>query len=262
MRTVAVTGGASGIGAALARRLQARGDRVITVDLHDADVIADLGTPHGRASAVADVLLGAGGPLDAVALCAGLAGLPDRSGALLVSVNYFGAIDVLTGLRDALARATNPAAVVMSSNSATTQPFVPAEVVEACLAGDETTARAAAEVATSLRTYPATKLALARWVRHHAPTPEWIGNGITLNAIAPGPTATALLDETRNDPLIGPLLAGFPVPAGRVATADEIAGSLEFALGPDARFMCGSVLVVDGGTDALLRADHWPVAHP
>jgi hypothetical protein len=33
-----------------------------------------------------------------------------------------------------------------------------------------------------------------------------------------------------------------------------------FLLGPDARFFCGSIVFVDGGTDALLRSDDWPAA--
>ena len=40
--------------------------------------------------------------------------------------------------------------------------------------------------------------------------------------------------------------------------ADELAAFVQFLLGPDARFFCGSVLFCDGGTDAQLRADHWP----
>lgn len=261
MRTTVITGAASGIGAALADRVAGRGERVISVDLHDASVVADLGSPGGRAAAVAAVLELAAGPIDAVAVCAGLGGLPDRPGGLLASVNYFGAVEVLTGLRAALAGGVRPAAVVISSNSATTQPFVPDDVVQACLAGDEEGARDRADAASSLLAYPATKLALARWVRRHAPTAPWIGAGITLNAVAPGPTATPLLDATRADPVIGPLLAEFPVPAERVATADEIAGALDFMLGPDARFLCGTFLVVDGGTDALLRGEDWPIAH-
>ena len=48
MRTVVITGSASGIGRATLRFLEQRGDRVIGVDLHDAEIIADLITPAGR----------------------------------------------------------------------------------------------------------------------------------------------------------------------------------------------------------------------
>ena len=41
-------------------------------------------------------------------------------------------------------------------------------------------------------------------------------------------------------------------------TPEEIASVIDFLLGPGARFMCGSVLFVDGGSDALLRPDDAP----
>ena len=48
-RTVVVTGSASGMGAATKARLEADGQRVIGVDIRDADVFADLGSADGRA---------------------------------------------------------------------------------------------------------------------------------------------------------------------------------------------------------------------
>ena len=59
MKTYVVSGGASGIGAATAGRLRADGHTVITVDLRDADVVADLSTEAGRSEAVtgADALI-------------------------------------------------------------------------------------------------------------------------------------------------------------------------------------------------------------
>ena len=55
MRTVVVTGGASGMGAATTKKLRDDGQRVITVDLREADIIADLGTPEGREQAIAEI---------------------------------------------------------------------------------------------------------------------------------------------------------------------------------------------------------------
>ena len=55
MKTYVVSGAASGIGAATTEVLRAQGDRAITVDLRDADVLADLSTAAGRADAVATV---------------------------------------------------------------------------------------------------------------------------------------------------------------------------------------------------------------
>jgi len=258
MRTVVVTGSASGMGAATQARLEAAGQRVIGVDIRDADVVADLSTPEGRRAAVDGVAVRAGGTLDGLVTWAGVAGLTGVPGSLLVSVNYFGTVGLLDGLRPLLAAGDRPAAVAISSNSTTCQPGVPADLVELCLAGDEPAARDAADAATSPMAYPASKLAIARWVRRQAPTEGWAGAGITLNAVAPGAVETPMLQATREDPAIGRFVDEFPVPVGRKGTADELAAFVQFLLGPDARFFCGSVVFVDGGTDALLRADDAP----
>lgn len=258
MGTVCVTGSASGMGAATAARLRAAGHRVVGVDLRDADIVTDLGTPEGRTDAIGSVEAACGGVLDGLVTFAGLGPLPGRSGALLASVNYFGTVTLLEGLRPLLARGSGAAAVAVSSNSTTCQPGIPPDLVDALLAGDEPLARDLAEGHGSILAYPASKVAVARWVRRHAVAPEWIGAGVRLNAIAPGLVDTPLVAEGRADPEMAPLLEQFPIPVGRAGRADELAALVAFLLGPDAGFFCGSVIWCDGGTDALLRADDWP----
>jgi len=272
MSTVVITGAASGIGAACARRLAAGGATVIGIDLGGTEVTADLGTPEGRADAVGRVTDIAGGSLDGLVTCAGLAGGSHRPGSVLASVNYFGTVALMDGLRPLLANGTGsaagsgsaagagPAAVAISSNSTTIQPAVPDGVVAACLAGDEGRARDLADQAGSMATYPATKIAVARWVRRQATGPTWAGSGIRLNAVAPGMVETPLVEAGRADPAMGPLLDQLPMPIGRAGRPEEIAALVDLLLGPDGGFFCGSVVFVDGGTDALLRTDDWPVA--
>jgi NAD(P)-dependent dehydrogenase (short-subunit alcohol dehydrogenase family) len=246
------------MGAATRAALEADGQRVIGVDRHDADVVADLGTEAGRADAIAAVIDLCGGALDGLVTWAGIPGLTTARGGDLVAVNYFGTVVLAEGLRDCLARGDAPAAVLISSNSTTAQPGVPLDVTEACLAGDEAAARAVADAAGALGTYPATKIAIARWARRHATAPDWAGAGITLNVVAPGAVETPLLQQTREDPVIGPFIDEFPIPIGRKGQADELANVVKFLLGPEARFFCGAFVIVDGGTDALLRADDIP----
>ncbi len=257
-RTVVVTGSASGMGAATRDRLEADGQRVIGIDLHHADIVADLGSVEGRRSAVDAVTEACGGAIDGLVTWAGLAGLTDRPGSLVVSVNYFGTVALHEGLRPLLAGGDRPAALAISSNSTTIQPGVPMDVVDRCLAGDELGARAAADVAGSLASYPATKTAVAWWARRIAPTAEWAGAGINLNVVAPGAVETPLLQASREDPTTGQFIDTLAIPVGRKGSADELAAFVQFLLGPDARFFCGSVLFVDGGSDAHLRPDDVP----
>ena len=47
------------------------------------------------------------------------------------------------------------------------------------------------------------------------------------------------------------------IPAGRAGKPEDIAELVEFLLNPKSRFICGSVLFIDGGHDAMLRADQF-----
>ncbi|MFM8304700.1 MAG: SDR family oxidoreductase [Actinomycetota bacterium] len=258
MGTICVTGSASGMGAATAARLRDHGHTVIGVDVRDADIVADLGTAEGREHALGAITEACGGTLDGFAPFAGIGGLPGRAGSLVASINYFGTAVLLEGLRPLLARGTDAAVVVISSNSITCQPNVPEDLVDAFLAGDEAAARDLADQHGSVATYPASKMALTRWVRRHAPGPDWAGAGIRLNAVAPGLVETALVAEQRADKDMGPAIAGFPIPIGRGGRAEELAALVEFLLGPESTFFCGSVVFCDGGTDAQLHADDAP----
>lgn len=232
------------------------GYRVISIDLREADVIADLGVTEGRADAVAAVTALSEGTLAGLVTCAGLAGAPDRAGSLLSSVNYFGTVELINGLRPLLQ--PGGSAVAISSNSTTVQPGIPDAVVTACLAHDEPLAAKLADEVGSMVTYPASKLALAYWVRQQATGPDWAGSGLRLNAIAPGMIETPMVGDMRSDPEVGPLLAMLPIPVGRTGRPEEIAALAELLLGPDGGFFCGSVLFCDGGSDALLRPTDWP----
>ena len=252
MRTIVVTGSASGIGAAIGTRLRASGARVVGVDLRDAEVLADLADSAARAEAVRAVGSAAGGRLDGVVACAGVG--PQAEPRTIVSLDYFGAQGLLDGLRPALARGDRPAAVAVSSN-ASALPGADGPLAAACLAGDEAEARRRAATLDGHSCYAGAKRALASWVRRTAPGAEWAGAGIRLNAVAPGAVLTPLLQGGLDHPVYGPAIRDFPVPTGGFGSPDDIAAVVEFLLGPGARFLCGSVVFCDGGTDALLRPD-------
>lgn len=256
-RTYVVTGAASGIGAATAELIRSHGHRVIGVDRRAADgvdVEADLSTPAGRAAAVtavrerADVVHG-------LVPAAGLGPATGGDPALMVAVNYFGAVDVVTGLRHELCRggADGGAGVVLlASNSITCMPGWDGDVAAACLAGDEPEARELASRADTVLVYPVTKAALAWWARREGVTPAWAGAGVRLNAVAPGLVETAMTEQLRRDPQLGPFADSYPTALDRPGRPEEVAAGIWFLL-DGGGLAVGTVLYLDGGTDAILH---------
>ncbi|MBX7433583.1 SDR family oxidoreductase [Mycobacterium sp. Y57] len=262
MGTYAVTGSASGMGRATARKLRDNGHTVIGVDLTEAEIVADLSTPSGRATAAGDVLAACTGRLDGAVLAAGLGPAPGRDRPhLIAQVNYFGVVELLEAWRPALAAADRAKVVVFSSNSTTTVPVVPRRTVRALLAGDGDKAIRSLRVfgpAAPSMAYAASKIAVSRWVRRHAVTREWAGAGIRLNAIAPGAIMTPLLQKQLDTPAEAKAIHAFPVPIGGFGDAGRLADWVLFMLSDSADFLCGSVVFVDGGSDAYFRPDDWP----
>jgi NAD(P)-dependent dehydrogenase (short-subunit alcohol dehydrogenase family) len=224
---------------------------VISIDIRNADVESDLSSSEGRNAAVAAVIAAASDGLDGFVACAGV-GSHIENLSLIPSVNYFGAVDLLAGLRPLLVKKRG-SVVLISSNSAPAP--TNADYVDALLAGDEKNAKELTGAMQGQPAYSGSKQALTRWMRRN--NGEYAAQGIRMNAVGPGYTRTAMSAAVEEDPLYGPAIKEFiaTIPIKRPGQPEDIANAVSFLLSDAAGFISGSMLFVDGGHDALHRPD-------
>ncbi|RLQ22854.1 SDR family oxidoreductase [Seongchinamella sediminis] len=251
MGTYVITGGASGIGKAIAEQLQNEGHRTLAVDIQNADIVADLASPEGRDAAVAAIIEATGAGLQGLVTSAGV-GSHVSNNTLVTNVNYFGTVELIQKLEDHLAE-HNASVLLVSSNSAPmeTNP----EFIHSLLQGDAGGACAIAEEMQGHPVYSGTKQAVTIWMRRNAAA--FAGKGVRMNAIGPGYTRTPLSQAAEDNPDYSESIKQFiaSIPVGRPGTPEDMADAASFLLGDRATFICGAMLFVDGGHDALMRPD-------
>lgn len=257
MRTYVVTGAASGIGLATVKMIEAYGDKAIGVDIKDCQVIADLSTRQGREEAVEKVTTLTDGLVDAVIANAGL-GL---SIAKTVSVNFFGAIEFIEGMRPALLKSKSPR-VVATSSMASLMPN-DAQLVDLMLAGNEAKAVERAQLLVNqgggaeALIYGSSKRALSRWIRRECIKPEWAGAGIPMNAVGPGIVKTPMVSEMIATPESREYLAKVvPMPLNGYIEPEEVASLILWLASETNAHTTGQTIYIDGGSDAVIRGEN------
>ena len=254
MRTVVVTGSASGIGRATKELLEQRGDRVIGVDIRDADITVDLTTPQGRTDLVEQVRALSGGTIDAVIANAGLA----HESPATIAVNYFGAVATLEGLRPLLLGSPAPHASLTSSMAS----LMPndTELVGLALVGDEAGALLRCEELIKndqgALIYGSSKSALSRWMRRVAATPEWAGAGIPLNGVGPGIVVTPMTEGMLStEEARAALATQVPMPLHGFIGPEAVARLHAWLISDENTHVCGQIVFIDGGSDVVIRGD-------
>lgn len=240
MRTI-ITGAGGGIGAAIAEALAAQPDARL--------VLADRDPERGARNAAHLQALGA-----AVEVVGGDISEVDTARALVdTCVARFGGIDGLVVAAGSIAN-DGPMATISQERweagfRINTLPlFLLAQAAYPALVESKgaivaLTSSGAKSPAPGLGSYSASKAALAMLVKQLAL--EWGPDGIRVNCVAPGPTATAMAPAYANPEVRARRTS--TIPLRRISEPAEVAAAVLFLLGPGACGITGVDLDVDGG---------------
>jgi NAD(P)-dependent dehydrogenase (short-subunit alcohol dehydrogenase family) len=242
-RTAVVTGSTSGIGAATAHALAARGAHVAVTGRdarRGARVVADIEAAGGAAVFVAGDLTA--GPADLRDLAAAwTTALDGRVDILIHNAAVCPAVDTVN-LSDADLEATM--AVNLRAPQVLTAALAPRMVER----GSGSIVVIGSWMATVghafVGFYSATKAAEAQLARSWAA--EFGPRGVRVNTIAPGATRTPI--NADSDDVIAQMTSG--IPAGRPGTPDEVAAAVAWVVSDDASYLHGALFPVDGGSSA------------
>lgn len=255
---IALTGAASGIGAATATALRAMGAKVTGFDIVEPEaaddwIRADLGAP--------DQIVGAArraardGPYDALINCAGL---PPRDGnaVQILAVNFLGLRSFTEAMLPQMAECGAVVHVASQAGAAWRENI--AEVRDLLALSDPAQLAGFVEAhgIDPTRAYCLSKEAVIAWTV--ANTERLLHMGLRANTVSPVAVDTGILPDCLA--ATGELADNGVVRVGRVARPREIAELIVFLAGPHSRWIKGQDIRIDGGLNSMAQADELALA--
>ncbi|WDG18828.1 SDR family oxidoreductase [Microbacterium sp. Clip185] len=262
---VLVVVGVGGMGRAIARRLGS-GKRVLLADFNEAGLnavaaelrgdgfsvetravdVSDAASVRALAATAAEM-----GPIMQLAHTAGLSPV-QASAPAIIAVDLVGVAMTLDAFGEVIA--PGGAGVVIASMAGQLAQITPEQ--DRALEETPTDRLGSLPFLSGITPTDAYSFAKrANQTRMHAASVTWGHRGARVNTVSPGIISTPMGQQE----LAGPAGDGMRAMiegsgTGRIGTPDDIAAAVAFLLGPDATFITGTDLLVDGGTVASMRA--------
>ncbi|MBD3665370.1 SDR family oxidoreductase [Sulfitobacter aestuariivivens] len=252
MARYAVTGVASGIGAALAGLLKERGHQVVGFDVRETSDNVDQFIPLdlNDLPAIAKAAAQVEGPLDG--LCNN-AGLPPRTGleAQILQVNFLGQRSFTQAM---LPHLTQGSAIVNMASRAGHKWRENVDQIKrlgALRGSSDLAAFIDNEDINHVRAYDLSKEAMILWTM--AETEGLFARDLRMISLSPGGVSTGILADFAR--AFGDRMAKNVARTGRPGNAIEVARVAAFALSPDSNWMKGEDIAIDGGMGAFNASD-------
>jgi len=243
-RVAVITGAASGMGLAIARRLAARGDRVALMDLNgDGAVQAARELRDGGAAAIGTQV----DVTDRAAVDAALEQARSELGPVAIMVTSAG-VDAFDAVTEITPEKWERVLAINLTGTFHCLQAVVAEMVEAGWGRMVTISSSSAQSgAARMAHYVASKCGVIGLTR--ALALELAPHGITVNTIPPGMIDTPMLRhaEAKGDVYNIDKLAARLIPVGHTGTPEDIAATCAFLCSDEAGFITGQVIGVNGG---------------
>ncbi|MEJ6387885.1 GolD/DthD family dehydrogenase [Gymnodinialimonas ulvae] len=236
-KTAVVTGGASGIGAAIVHAFAAKGAHVAVLDLN-AEAAAEQAAQHDGAMSTACNVA------DPDSVNAAVGDVETAFGHIDILVNCAGIVDLAPAAEIELSAWSRTLDINLTGSFLVAQAVGRSMIAQGNGGAIINLASQAGSVAIDAHVaYCASKFGVIGLTKTLAL--EWGGHGITVNSISPTVVLTELGKKAWEGPKGDAMKA--QIPTGRFAEPEEIAAAAVFLASPGARMINGADLIVDGG---------------